>query len=258
MLKKRLIAVILVRNGQVVQSVRFKHTNIIHYDPVYAIDSFNRWAVDEILVLNVTRDRSACKGFVEVLKRISGACFVPLAAGGWVEDVSYARQLLQSGADKVVVNTRAFEQPDFITELAGRFGKQCVVVSIDARKNADSGWNVVVDRGRDVKEADAVAWAARAVSMGAGELMVNSLDHDGNRKGYDLELIRRISQAVNVPVIAMGGVFSWQDLADGIEKAGVDAVAAANIFHYTEQSTKKAKAYLLSAGLDFRPLGNPS
>ncbi len=254
MLKKRLIAVILIRNGQVVQSVRFKHTNIIHYDPVHALESFNRWAVDEIVLLNVSRDRQGHQGFVDVLKRLSASCFVPLAVGGWVDDVSYARTLLESGADKVVVNTKAFEEPEFITALSNRFGRQCVMVSIDARRNTVGEWEVAVNRGRDLRAAKAVEWAQTAVSFGAGELLVNSLDYDGNRKGYDLELMRTIARNVTVPVIAMGGVFTWQDLCDGIQKGEVDAVAAANIFHYTEHSTKKAKAYLIEAGLNFRPL----
>ncbi|WDP89715.1 MAG: imidazole glycerol phosphate synthase subunit HisF [Desulfobacter sp.] len=254
MLKNRLIAVILLRRGQVVQSVRFKHTNIIHYDPIHAVESFNRWAVDEIVLLDVTREKSGRPLFLDALDRISSQCFVPLSAGGWVADPADARELLSHGADKVVVNTQAFQSPRLVTELAGRFGSQCVVVSIDAVRDGAGDWQVVVDRGRSPQPVSAVDWAKRAVDLGAGELFVNSLEHDGNRKGYALDLIRAVGRHVNAPVIAMGGVFTWEHLALGIEEAGADAVAAANIFHYTEQSTKKAKQYLIDRGHGFRAL----
>jgi len=254
MLKNRLVAVVLLRDGQVVQSVRFKHTNIIHYDPVHAVDSFNRWAVDEMVMLNVSRDEKTKSGFIHALKQVSKSCFVPLAAGGWVDGGDYANELLVNGADKVVVNTEAFRNPELISDLAGRFGSQAVVVSIDAKPDTDMGWQAVVDRGRVFTGTDAVVWAQKAVDLGAGELLINSIDHDGNRKGYDLELIREVASRVSVPVIAMGGVFHWKDLADGVQMAGADAVAAANIFHYTEQSTKYAKKYLLEQGFGFRPL----
>lgn len=252
MLKNRVVAVILVRNGQVVQSVKFKHTNIIHYDPVHAIESFNRWAIDEIILLNVSRDSSTKDAFVETVNRLSKDCFVPMTAGGWISDLAYAQTLLANGADKVVVNTAAYTNPELISRLATKFGRQCVVVSIDAKPSPPGEPLVAIDRGRKAGRMTAVAWARKAAQKGAGELFVNSLDHDGNRKGYDLALIKQISTRVSIPVIAMGGVFHWQDLADGIQLAKADAVAAANIFHYTEQSTKKAKHYLIEAGLNIR------
>ena len=251
MLKHRLIAVILVRDGKVVQSVRFKHTNVIHYDPIHAIESFNKWAIDEIVILNVSREDSSREQFVESIKRISVECFVPLSAGGWITDVEYARTLIASGADKLVINTYAFENPHFIAELARKFGNQCVVISIDSKRFEDGTELVAINRGKDITTTKTINWGSEAESLGAGELFINSLDYDGNRKGYNLELIKSVTSAASVPVIAMGGVFTWAHLAEGI-KAGASAVAAANIFHYTERSTKKAKKSLLDNGLNFR------
>jgi cyclase len=252
MLKNRLIAVILIRDGQVVQSVKFKHTNAIHYDPIHAIYSFNRWAVDEIVVLNVSKNESSIDAFIETVERISSECFVPLAAGGWLRDVETGRKLLSKGADKLVVNTEAFRRPEYITELSKRFGNQCVVVSIDAKRGEDGKEYVCIHRGEELTDRLAVDWAKEAESRGAGELFVNSIDHDGNRQGYNIELIKSITSRASIPVIAMGGVLTWNHLSEGISKAGANAVAAANIFHYTEHSTKKAKKHLLSEGFKFR------
>jgi cyclase len=253
-LKNRLIAVILIRENSVVQSVKFKHTNVIHYDPIHAINSFNRWAIDEMVILNVSRDESIKDTFVKILNRISTECFVPLAAGGWIKDLEYGKTLLLNGADKLVINTHAFVNPAFITELAEKFGNQCVVVSIDSKLSEAGEEVVAIDRGRQMTNMRTAEWAQKAESLGAGELLINSLDYDGNRKGYNIGLIRSVTHAVSVPVIAMGGVFTWKHLAEGIMDAKADAVAAANIFHYTEQSIKKAKRYLLDAGLNFRKL----
>ena len=166
MLKNRLIAVILLRNGQVVQSVKFKHTNIIHDDPIHAIESFNRWAVDEIVLLNVSRDPSTKNSFVDAMKRLSKKCFVPMTAGGWINDVEYAQTLLANGADKIVVNTEAYRNPDLISGLANKFGRQCVVVSIDVKQDAKKNHSgeplVAIDRGRDVRHMKAMDWAKKA------------------------------------------------------------------------------------------------
>lgn len=253
MLKHRLIAVILVRDGRVVQSVKFKHTNVIHYDPIHAIESFNKWAVDEIVVLNVSKAESSSDEFINVINKISGECFVPLSAGGWIMDIDYARTVLANGADKLTVNSYAFTNPVFITELAQKFGNQCVVVSIDSKRNGNGEEYVCIDRGSKITDVKPTDWAVRAESLGAGEILVNSVDFDGNRKGYNLELLRSVASSVSIPVIAMGGVSKWEHLAEGV-RAGADAVAAANIFHYTEHSTKKAKKFLLDSGLQFRKI----
>ena len=254
MLKKRLIAVLILRDGQVVQSVRFKHTNVIHYDAVHAMEAFNKWAVDEIVILNVSRDAATREKFTEIVERISSHCFVPLAAGGWIDNEEYAQKLLRSGADKLVVNTAVADNPALVSRLAQRYGRQCIVASMDVKRNASGTPQIVVDRGTRVIDSEPESWARNAVGLGAGEIFFNSVDHDGARKGYDLESIRKICATVPVPVIAFGGVFTWNHLVEGIS-VGASAVAAANLFHYTEQSTRKAKTFLAEAGVEVRQQG---
>lgn len=254
MLKSRLISVIIVRDGQVVQSIRFRHTNVIHYDALHAVETFSKWSVDEIVVLNVSRDSSTREQFADVVKHISRHCFVPLAVGGWITDEVYAQNILRSGADKLVVNTAVADDPELIGVLSNRYGRQCIVASMDIKRSGEGEPTVFVDRGRRDTAQNAVAWAQRAVELGAGEIFFNSIDHDGARKGYDLDSLRLVCAAVDVPVIAFGGVFTWDHLEEGI-RAGASAVAAANIFHYTEQSTKKAKLHLAEAGVNVRQQG---
>lgn len=252
MLKHRLIAVLILRDGQVVQSVQFRHTNVIHWKPVTAIDFFDRWAIDEIVVLDVSRTTAQRTRFYETIAGLSRKCFVPLSVGGWIGSVEEVRKLLRLGADKVVINTEAFRRPALLTECAQVFGAQCLVVSVDARGREDGSLEVVIDRGREGTGVDPAVWARRAETHGAGEILLNRIEHDGFRQGYDLTLVRQVADAVTIPVIAFGGVLTWQHLVDGITIGGADAVAAANIFHYTEHSTKKAKAFLQAAGIDVR------
>lgn len=252
MLKKRLIPVLILRDGRVVQSVQFKHTNVIHWNPATAVDFFNTWAVDEIVLLDVSRDLSQRARFHEATAALSRKCFVPLTAGGWVRTVDDMRDLLRLGADKVVINTEAARRPAFISECATVFGSQCVVVSMDVRRDGDGRPTVWIDRGREATGRDPAEWAREAEAQGAGELFVTSIDHEGARRGYDLALVRAVSEAVEVPVIAFGGVFTWQHLLEGITEGHAEAVSAANIFHYTEHSTKKAKDFLRAAGVEVR------
>ena len=254
MLKKRLIAVLILRDGQVVQSIRFKHTNVIHYDPVHAMEAFNKWSVDEIVLLNVSRSAESRGAFAQSVEQVSRHCFVPLSVGGWIGDAGYARDLLTKGADKLALNTAFADDPELVQVLSRRFGKQCIVASIDVKRDEAGETKVAVDRGTRLLEDDPVSWARRAQNLGAGEIFFNSVDHDGARKGYDLETIKAIAESVEIPVIAFGGVFTWAHLLAGIE-AGADAVAAANIFHYTEQATRKAKSFLANAGVPVRSEG---
>lgn len=251
MLKKRLIAVLILRDGSIVQSVNFRHTNIIG-NAITAVDFFNKWAVDEIILLDVSRDTTKRDRFYPIIEELSRKCFVPLTVGGWVRTVDEMRRLLRCGADKVVVNTEAVHRPEFISECAAIFGSQCVVVSIDARRREDGRYEVFVNRGSESTGLSPVDWAQAAEARGAGEIFLTSIDRDGLRKGYDLELVRQVVDAVAIPVIAFGGVFSWQDLVDGVTIGGADAVSAANIFHYTEHSTKKAKDHMRRAAIDVR------
>lgn len=257
MLKTRLIAVLILCDGRVVQSVRFKHTNAIHYDPIHAMECFNKWAIDEIVVLNVSRDGASREAFARAVAAVSACCFVPLAAGGWITDEAYAATLLNSGADKLVLNTALVDSPDLVSRLTRRYGSQCIVASVDVKRNEAGVTEVVVDRGSRAVSPDPVGWARRAESLGAGEIFFNSVDHDGARKGYNLELLERVCATLRIPVIAFGGVFTWQHLVEGVH-AGAAAVAAANIFHYTEHSTKKAKRHLAQAGVPVRQEGQAS
>lgn len=250
MLKKRLVAVLILREGQVVQSVRFKHTNVIHSDPAHAVEAFNKWAVDELVVLNVTRSANSAEQFAQAVQNISRHCFVPLSAGGWITSEDYATLLLRSGADKLILNSAFADDPALVSRLALRHGQQCIVASMDVKRLGDQ-CTVHVDRGRKDTGVEPAKWARRAVDSGAGEILFNSVDHDGARKGYDLETLRRICASVPVPVVAFGGVFTWDHLVQGIS-AGAEAVAAANIFHYSEQATRKAKAFLADAGVAVR------
>ena len=250
MLKKRLIAVLILNEQNVVQSVRFKHTNAIHYDAVHAIDCFNKWSVDEIAILNVSRDPDSKKQFSETIKNICKKCFVPVSAGGWVNETEYARELFYNGADKIILNTAFFENPEFCSNLAKRFGTQSLIASMDVKQD-DTQTSVWINRGSKNIRMAPIDWAKKLVSLGAGEIFFNSIDHDGARRGYNLEVLNSVCTSVNIPVIAFGGVFTWTHLLEGF-KAGADAVALANQLHYTEHSAKKAKNFLLNSGISMR------
>lgn len=254
MLKRRMIAVLILRHGQVVQSIRFKHTNVIHFDPVHAMEAFNKWSVDEIVLLNVSREPDSGAAFAETTARIARICFVPLTVGGWITHEDYAEKLLRSGADKLVLNTAFHDDPDLVGRLSRRNGRQCIVASMDVKRAETGESRIAVDRGSRLVDADPVSWARRCAELGAGEIFFNSIDHDGARRGYDIENLTKVCEAVDVPVIAFGGVMTWNHMAAGLD-AGADAVAAANIFHYTEQATRAAKSYLADHGYDVREEG---
>lgn len=250
MLKKRVIAVIIVKDGSVVQSESFKHTNVIHADAFHAVEKFNRWAIDEIVLLNVSPSRSSQESFLEIVKSVSRTCFIPLAVGGWVDSIEYGAKLVEFGADKLILNTLWDTAPEISKALSMRYGKQCIVASIDI-KSVGNKKLVYVDKGRKQINLSAIDWANFCVKNGAGEVFFNNIDHDGMRRGYDLETIRILSKNINVPVIAFGGVSDWEHMAEGLE-AGADAVAAANIFHYKELATKLAKKYLIKKSYNLR------
>lgn len=252
MLKKRLIPVLIMREGKVVQSLKFQHTNIIHAQASIAVDHFSRWAVDEMIVLDVSRSTAKRDNFYETVTDLAKKCFVPLSVGGWVTSTDEVKKLLRCGADKVVINTEAVKNPEFIRECAEIYGSQCIVISIDVRRNESGENEVFVDRGREATGLDPVEWAKTAQQYDAGELFITSIEHDGAREGYNLELIGSIVKAVDIPVIAYGGVSTFQHFVDGIEVANADAVSAANFFHYTDYSAKKAKEYMRKAGVDVR------
>ncbi len=241
---KRVIAVVIVNRGVVVQSVKFRHTNPIHSDAIHAIEAFDAAAADEIVLLDVSREPDPM--FANTLEHVTSTCFVPVAAGGWITSMEYADELVRRGADKIVVNTILEDDPGLVTDLAENFGSQAVVASIDVKDG--EAW---VDRGRRQTGSDALTWALRATQLGAGEILLNDIDHDGNRGGYNLPLVRTVSEAVDVPVIAFGGVFAWDHLVAGLD-AGASAVAAANVWHYTEGAILKAKRHLQKRGVATR------
>lgn len=251
MLKNRLIPVVILNNNSVVQSVNFKHTNVIG-NAVTAVDFFNSWAVDEIIILDASRQLINRNNFYKVIDGLSKRCFVPLSVGGWIKNLDDIRQMLNFGADKVIINTEGFQNPDFLSESSQTFGSQCIVSSIDVKKNEDGIYEVFVDRGRKNTHIEAISWAKEVEKLGVGEIFLTSIDHDGTRHGYDLELMKQISKKVNIPIIAFGGVGNWQHLVDGIKIGNVDSVSAANIFHYTEHSTFNAKKFMFDAGLNVR------
>ena len=252
MLKKRLIPVLILRQGQVVQSVRFNHTNVIHWNPVTAVDFFNTWAVDEIILLDVSRNLEERDKFYEAVDRLSKKCFVPLSVGGWIFETQEVNKILRLGADKIIINTQAFLDPQFINDCARIYGSQCVVVSIDVKIQDNGHYEVFIDRGRKQTGASPVEWAKKAQELGAGEIFLTTIDNDGARNGYDLELTRSVSEAVTVPVIASGGVGEWNHLVEGVNIGKADAVSVANKFHFIEHSTKIAKDFMDDAGVDVR------
>ena len=263
MLKNRVIAVITLRDGQVVQSIRFKHTNVIHYDAYHAVETFNRWSVDEIILVDVSPSRASTDStrvesinhqFVQILKKVASTCFVPLTAGGWITTEEYAALLIENGADKLLLNTVFHTDPDLVTRLAKRFGRQAITDSLDVKRNDVNSAGIGVNRGRVFLDCSPACWAQKMVDISAGEIFFNSIDFDGNRKGYDLESLKSVCESVCVPVIAFGGVFRWEHMAEGLD-VGAAAVAAANIFHYKEHSTKQAKRYLAEKGYMIRSEG---
>jgi cyclase len=254
MLKKRLIAVILDCDGQVVQSVGFKHTNVVHYDTLHAVEAFAGWSVDEIVLLNVSRSPGSRKKFVDTLSEVTKNCFIPISAGGWIRDQKYAEKLLRSGADKLVVNTLISDKPDVFSSMANIFGNQCMVASVDLFSKNMTQSSVVVDRGRRAVSDDVTQWTRMCQALGAGEILFNSISFDGARRGYDLPNLEVVCNSVEIPVIGFGGVFSWEHLHEGI-RVGCSAVAAANQFHYQENATRRAKTYLATKGVNVRTEG---
>lgn len=250
MLKKRLIACLLWNNGMIVQSINFRHTNSVG-NAITAVDFFHTWAIDEIIILDVSRDDSQREKFFGIIQELSSRLFIPLTIGGKIRDTATMKTLFRLGADKIIINTAAVKDPALIQAAATMFGSQAVVVSVDAK--LDNGTHEVhINQGSDPTGLDPVKWAKEAEKRGAGEIFLTSIDSDGTKKGYDLALTKSVSENVSIPVIASGGVGEWQHFVDGILEGRADAVSAANIFHYFEQSTKKAKDYMLAKGIDVR------
>ncbi|MGP8060307.1 MAG: imidazole glycerol phosphate synthase subunit HisF [Acidimicrobiales bacterium] len=250
----RVIPCLDVTAGRVVKGVRFVDL-VDAGDPVELAERYDAEGADELTFLDITASSDARDTMVEVVARTAERVFIPFTVGGGVRSAEDARRLLRAGAEKVAVNTAALDRPGLIGELAVEFGAQCVVVAIDARSRPDGrGWTVFTHGGRQETGVDAVAWAERCAEEGAGEILVTSMDRDGTRLGFDLALTRSVVDAVNVPVVASGGVGTLEHLVEGATVGGADAVLAASIFHRREHTVAEAKAHLAAAGLTVRPV----
>jgi cyclase len=248
----RVIPCLDVDGGRVVKGVNFVDLADAG-DPVELAARYDAMGADEVVFLDITASSAARDTMVDVVARTADQVFIPLTVGGGVRSVDDARRLLRAGADKVSVNTAAIERPDLVSELSTTFGAQCVVVAIDARRTDDGRFTVFTHGGRRPTELDAVAWAAEVAERGAGEILLTSMDRDGTRAGFDLELTRAVVEAVPVPVIASGGVGTLQHLVEGVVEGGADAVLAASIFHYGQHTVAEAKSALAAAGVVVRP-----
>jgi cyclase len=251
-LSKRVIPCLDVKDGRVVKGVRFVDLRDAG-DPVEAALAYDAQGADELVFLDITASHEDRRTMLDVVRRTAEGIYMPLTVGGGIRSIEDVRRLLRAGADKVSLNTAALAEPPLIREAAERFGSQCIVVAIDARREGDARWGVYTHGGRRPDGRDAIAWAQEAVALGAGEILLTSMDRDGTKDGYDLELTRAVSDAVGVPVIASGGAGTLEHLAEGL-RAGADAALAASIFHYRTYSVAEAKAYLAAEGIPVRAI----
>ncbi|WP_455383816.1 imidazole glycerol phosphate synthase subunit HisF [Acidihalobacter prosperus] len=254
-LAKRIIPCLDVDNGRVVKGVQFVDIRDAG-DPVEVARRYYEQGADEITFLDITASSDERETMAHVVEAVAGQVFIPLTVGGGVRSLADIRRLLNAGADKVGINTAAVSRPEFVAEAAARFGNQCIVVAVDAKRVSAHGeaprWEVFTHGGRRATGIDALDWARRMADYGAGELLVTSMDRDGTREGFDLELMRAMNEAVNVPLIASGGVGTLEHLAAGVLEGGADAVLAASIFHFGEHTVGEAKAYMAQRGIEVR------
>jgi len=250
MLKNRIIPCLDVKNGRVVKGINFVNLKDAG-DPVEQAKIYSDGGADEICFLDITASNENRSTIYEVVKKTSEKCFVPLTVGGGVRNIEDINKLLNCGADKVSINTATVKNPKIVMESSLKFGSQCIVVAIDAKKEANS-WKIFTHGGRNKTGIDAIKFAKQMEEYGAGELLVTSMDRDGTQKGYDIDLMKKISEKVNIPVIASGGVGNLDHLVEGITQGKANAVLAASIFHYGKYSIKEAKQYLDSKGIPVR------
>lgn len=254
-LAKRIIPCLDVDNGRVVKGVKFVDIRDAG-DPVEVARRYNEEGADEITFLDITASHEERDTTLHTVERMACEVFIPLTVGGGVRTIADIRNLLNAGADKVSINSAAIHNPDFVTEAAERFGSQCIVVAIDAKRvsaaDEPGRWEIFTHGGRRPTGIDAVEWARRMVANGAGEILLTSMDRDGTKDGFDLAVTRAISDAVCVPVIASGGVGNLQHLVDGVVQGGADAVLAASIFHFGEYTVGEAKAFMAAQGVEVR------
>ncbi len=250
-LAKRIIPCLDVHAGRVVKGVNFESLRDAG-DPVEVARRYGDEGADEIAFLDITASSEARDTIIPVIEQVAEQVFIPLTVGGGVRKAEDVRKLLNAGADKVSINTAAVQDPSLVAEAAARFGSQAIVVAVDAKAVGPGRWEVFTHGGRKATGLDAVEWASRMAELGAGEILLTSMDRDGTRSGFDLALTRAVTRAVPVPVIASGGVGSLEHLAQGVEVGGADAVLAASIFHYGEHSVREAKQFLARRGIEMR------
>ncbi len=251
MLSKRIIPCLDIDKGRVVKGVNF--VNLVDAgDPVEIARAYDKIGADEIVFLDITASSDGRKTAVDILSRASEQVFIPLTVGGGIRTVEDFRQLLAAGADKIAVNSAAIQNPQLISEAALRFGSQCVVLAVDAKQNERGGWDVYLNGGRVRTDLDAIEWIRRAEKLGAGEVLLTSMDKDGTKSGYDIALTRAAAEAVNIPVIASGGAGRREDFADVLTEGRADAALAASLFHFGEIDMKELKNYLAGRGIPVR------
>jgi len=252
MLAKRIIPCLDVTNGRVVKGTNFVDL-IDAGDPVECAVAYNEQQADELVFLDITASSDERNTMVDVVKKTAERCFIPLTVGGGIRNVENMRTMLLAGADKVGVNTAAITTPDLIDAGAKAFGNQCIVVAMDAKKEADGKWGLYTHGGRKPVGKDAVEWAKEVYNRGAGEILLTSMDADGTKNGYDIELTAAVSESVGIPVIASGGAGNLEHMVDVLEEGKADAVLAASIFHFGEHTVQEAKDYFQEKGIPVRP-----
>ncbi len=248
---KRIIPCLDVKNGRVVKGTSFVNLRDAG-DPVEAAVAYDRQGADELVLLDITASSDARGIMLDIVSRVAEKIFIPFTVGGGIRTVDDFKKLLREGADKISVNSAAIDRPQLITEAAEKFGSQCVVVAIDARRRADGGWNIYKHGGRLDTGIDAVLWAKKVEALGAGEILLTSMDCDGTKAGYDLELTRAVADAVDIPVIASGGAGTLEHFYEAFTKGKADAVLAASLFHYKELEIGQVKDYLAEKGISVR------
>jgi len=252
MLKARIIPCLDVKDGRTVKGVNFVDL-VDAGDPVEQAKFYDEQGADELTFLDITASHENRDTIFDVVNRTAEQCFMPLTVGGGVRQVEDIRKLLLAGADKVSINTAAVHRPEFVGEAAEKFGSQCIVVAIDARSTGPNKWEIFTHGGRESTGIDAIDWAGKMANLGAGEILLTSMDRDGTRSGFDIELTRALSDSVQIPVIASGGVGTLDHLVEGIRDGHASAVLAATIFHFGEYSIIEAKAHMAAAGVAVRP-----
>jgi imidazole glycerol-phosphate synthase subunit HisF len=243
MLKKRLAACLVVKDGINVQSINFNRYLPIG-NPEISAEYLNKWGIDEIILLDISNNKNHNSPDIEMIRRISKKCFVPLAVGGGIKNIEDINSLIRNGADKIVINSLALKKPEIITEASSIFGDQCIIVSIDVKKNEFGEYKVYNHKTKQCLDLNPIDFAKKVAKLGAGEILLNSVDRDGSKKGYDLELVQLITDSVSIPVIAIGGASHPSHFEEGLLKGNASALAAANYFNFTEHSVIITKQYL--------------